>query len=353
VVNDVGDLNDIHPQDKITVGKRLALLALAKTYGKQDLVYSGPVFKSLKSERNQLRVEVDHTHGGLVTRDSKAPDWFEIIDAEGGGFVKAEARIIGSSVVLSSPEVKNPVAMRFAWSHIATPNLMNGKGLPVGAFRASVESHQNWIKAHVPEAKDYSLVYDLDLTRLGASIHYDTDKHKELRQPFDRIAYALELEDKNLRTRHLFVSMDAFTDDPAKIGVPTVASGAAFQQNVSNLNVYSNVKGIVNGKNLTGGNIEFWPNDYVQANVANVPNAAVEAYDFGDQRRDAPDGYGSMQLHNHEARQTLFAINHWRDGPQADVGIGNQTTGEPDWTFAKNAGSYRTMRLKVLVRSRR
>ena len=84
-----------------------------------------------------------------------------------------------------------------------------------------------------------------------------------------------------------------------------------------------------------------------------MPEASAERYDFGDQRREAPDGYGSMQIHNHAARQTLFAINHWRDGTRADVGIGNQTTGEPDWTFAANAGSYRSMRLKVLVRPRR
>lgn len=353
VINDVGDLNDIHPQDKITVGKRLALLALAKTYGKNDLPFSGPFFKAIKAEGNKLRVQFDHTHGGLVTRDGKAPEWFEIIDAEDGGFVKAEARIRGDSVILSSPEVKHPAAMRFAWSNVATPNLMNGKGLPAGAFRAAAASNRDWLNYHVPEAKEYELIYDLDLKRLGPSIHYDTDKHQELRKPFDRIAYALELQDKNLRTQHLFVSMDAFTDDPAKIAIPTVASGAAFQRNVSNLNVVSNVKGIVNGTNLSGGNIEFWPNDYVQANVANVPNAAAETYDFGDQRREAPEGYGCMQVHNHDTRQTLFSINSWRAGSQADVGIGNQTNGEPDWTFARNAVSYRTMRLKVLVRPRR
>ena len=60
-----------------------------------------------------------------------------------------------------------------------------------------------------------------------------------------------------------------------------------------------------------------------------------------------------MQVHHQAARQTLFAINHWRGGARADVGIGNQATGEPDWTFAANAGSYRSMRLKVLVRARR
>jgi sialate O-acetylesterase len=143
VINDAGDLKDIHPQDKITVGKRLALLALAKTYGKNDLAYSGPVFKALIAEGQQLRLQFDHAHGGLTTRDGKAPDWFEIIDSENGSFVKAEARISGDSIVLSSPEVKHPAAVRFAWSHIATPNLMNGKGLPAGAFRAAVAPNRD------------------------------------------------------------------------------------------------------------------------------------------------------------------------------------------------------------------
>jgi sialate O-acetylesterase len=132
-----------------------------------------------------------------------------------------------------------------------------------------------------------------------------------------------------------------------------VESGASFQQGVTNLNVVSNVKGIVNGTNLQGGNIEFWPNNYTQANAASVPGASAERYDGGDQPIEGPDGYGSMQVHHHGSAQTLFAINHWRDGFQADVGIGNQAAGEPDWTFAKNAGSYRAMRLKVLVRPRR
>jgi sialate O-acetylesterase len=146
--------------------------------------------------------------------------------------------------------------------------------------------------------------------------------------------------------------MDAFTNDASKIAVPTVTSGAVFQQNVSKVNVFSNVKGIETGTNIGTCNIEFWPNNYGQENGANVPNATMERYDFGDHPREGADGYGSMQIHNHAARQTLFAINHWRDGSRADVGIGNQTSGEPDWTFAANAASYRSMRLKVLVRLR-
>jgi len=83
-----------------------------------------------------------------------------------------------------------------------------------------------------------------------------------------------------------------------------------------------------------------------------VPNASAESYDFGDEPTDPAVGYGSMQVHNHDARQTLFALNHWREGSRADLGIGNQATGNPDWTFAANAGNYPVKRLRVLVRCR-
>jgi sialate O-acetylesterase len=202
----------------------------------------------------------------------------------------------------------------------------------------------------VSEAKEYELVYDLDLTRLGANVTYNTDRHQEIHKSFDRIAYLLDLQDANFRTQHLFISMDAFTDDLTKMGIPTVSSAAKFQQKITKMNVYSNVKGIVTGTNLDGGNIEFWPNDYGQENGANIANATMERYDFGDNPREAKDGYGCMQIHNHAAKQTLFAINHWKDGIRADLGIGNQTTGEPDWTFAANASTYRSMRLKVFVK---
>ena len=349
VINDIGNLKNIHPTDKQDVGHRLALLALAKTYGHKNLVYSGPTFKSMAIEGDTLRVKFDHVDGGLKSRDGKPLDWFEIIDRDEGGFVKANARIDGDSVVLSAPGVKHPVAMRFAWSGLAEPNLMNAAGLPAGAFRAGKVPKRDWLGMNVPEAKDYQLVYDLDLTKLGTSIHYAVDNHKKIHRPFDRIAYFVELRDENLNTRDVYVSMDAFTDDLGKIGVPVFGSGAHFQQNVKDMDVFSNVKGIVTGTGLSGGNIEFWPNNYNPKNSANVPNASGEVFDFGDQPTDPKDGYGSMQVHNHDAKQTLFAINHWREGSHADIGIGNQTKENPDWTFAGNAGNYQVMRLKVLV----
>jgi sialate O-acetylesterase len=350
VINDIGDLKDIHPKNKQEVGHRLALLALARTYGFDKLEYSGPVFKSLSLEDNKLRVNFDHAGGGLTSRDGKPLDWFEIIDADEGGFVKADAQIDGSSVVLSAPDVKHPVAMRYAWSMLAEPHLMNSEGLPAGAFRAGTVPKRDLLALKIPEAKDYRLVYDLDLAKLGENIQYDVDEHKNIPQTFDRIAYFLELQQKNGNTEYLYVSLDAFTSDLAKIGVPTFKSGAHFQQHVANLNVYSNVKGVVDGAGLAGGNIEFWPNNYGPANSAKVPNASGEVFDFGDQPADPADGYGSMQVHNHDAKQTLFAVNHWREGNGADLGIGNQSTGNPDWTFAGNAGTYQARRLRVLVR---
>ena len=201
----------------------------------------------------------------------------------------------------------------------------------------------------MPEAKEYKVVYDLDLAKLGSAISYDFNISK-VRQPFDRVAYFLELQREDGSTQFVYASMDAFTDSLGKIGIPTVESGVHFQQNVGHLNVYSNVHEITTGTNLSGGNIEFWPNNYGPGNTANVPNASGDVYDFGDQPGDPVNGYGSMQVHNYAAKQTLFAINHWNAGNTADVGIGNQSSGNPDWTFAANAGSYKLKRLRVMVR---
>ncbi len=349
VINDIGNLKDIHPANKQEVGRRLALWALARTYGRSNVVSSGPTFEALSAEGNKLRVTF-HNADGLASRDGQPLTWFEIIDADQGGFVKADAQLDGASVVLSSPAVNHPVAVRFAWSMLAEPNLINGAGLPAGAFRAGTVPKRDLLELKVSEAREYRLVYDLDLSRLGPRITYDVNNSGKLRQPFDRVAYFLELQAGDGNTEYVYVSMDAFTDSLEKLGVPTFQSGARFQQNVANLNVYSNVKGIVTGSGLAGGNIEFWPNNYGPGNAARVPNASGQRYDFGDEISEPADGYGSMQVHNHDARQTIFALNHWQEGPNADLGIGNQAKGNPDWTFAGNAGSYISKRLRVLVR---
>src|SRR5664279_4027614 len=142
--------------------------------------------------------------------------------------------------------------MRFAWSMLAEPNLMNAESLSADAFRAGTVPKRDLLVVKVPEAKDYKLVYDLDLAKLGPTITYDVDNRAKIQQPFDRIAYFLELQGADGNTQYLYVSMDAFTDALDKIGVPTVSSGAHFQQNVANMNVYSNAKGIVARTGLAG-----------------------------------------------------------------------------------------------------
>ncbi|MDB6064050.1 MAG: hypothetical protein JWR26_258 [Pedosphaera sp.] len=349
VINDIGNLKDIHPKNKQEVGRRLALQALERTYGQETLVYCGPTFKAMAIEGDKLRLTFDDAGMGLKARDDQPLSWFEMIDADEGGFVKADARIEGASVVLSAPEVKHPVAMRFAWSMLALPNLINAEGLPAGSFRAGTVPKRDLLVLKVPEAKDYELIYDLDLADLGLPVKYNVDNRATIQKPFDRVAYFLELQGVDGDTQYMYVSMDAFTDSLGKIGLPTVESGAHFQQNVSHMNVFSNVKGIVTGPNLAGGNIEFWPNNYGQGNGGNVPNASASVFDFGDEATAPEDGYGSMQVHNHAAKQTLFAVNHWREGKGADLGIGNRPTENTDWTFAGNAGSYQAKRLRVLV----
>ena len=126
-----------HPRNKQEIGRRLALWALAKDYGQKEIVYCGPRYKSVNAEGRRLRIRFDHVGGGLVTRDNKAPDCFEIAGPD-GQFIAAAARIDGATVVISSNQVSNPTALRFAWRDLAQPNLMNKEGLPVSPFRSAV-----------------------------------------------------------------------------------------------------------------------------------------------------------------------------------------------------------------------
>jgi sialate O-acetylesterase len=133
VINDIGNVKDIHPTNKHDVGKRLALWARATVYGEKDLAYSGPLFKSHRVEGDSIVISFDHAQG-LKARDGKALSHFEIA-GEDKAFKPAEARVVGDTVVVSSKEVPKPVAVRFAWRDDAEPNLVNGAGLPAPAFR--------------------------------------------------------------------------------------------------------------------------------------------------------------------------------------------------------------------------
>lgn len=140
VLTDITTLNDIHPPNKQDVGRRLALWALAKTYGKADLVYSGPLFKAIKVDGNKIVVSFDHA-AGLKSRDGKDLSWWSIA-GEDKKFVKATAKVVGDTVVVTAEGVARPAAVRFGWHQLAEPNLANGAGLPASPFRSD-----NWTDA--------------------------------------------------------------------------------------------------------------------------------------------------------------------------------------------------------------
>jgi sialate O-acetylesterase len=132
VAIDIGDAKDIHPKNKRDVGHRLALSALAKTYGK-SVSYSGPWYREMKVESDCIRLNFDHADKGLHFKG--ATDKSFAIAGEDGKFVWAKAEIDGADVIVSSPAITKPVAVRYAWDSNPQAPLYNGAGLPAVPFR--------------------------------------------------------------------------------------------------------------------------------------------------------------------------------------------------------------------------
>lgn len=132
VTIDVGDAGNLHPPRKAEVGERLALWALGATYGKK-IVHSGPLYESSRVEGNRIRIQFQQTGSGLEARDGELNGF--AIAGQDRKFHWASARIEGDSVVVSSPEVSDPVAVRYGWAGSPVCNLYNRVGLPASPFR--------------------------------------------------------------------------------------------------------------------------------------------------------------------------------------------------------------------------
>lgn len=130
----VDNFADIHPPDKWTVGHRLALWALAKDYGRPNVVHSGPIYKWVEFRGGKARIHFYSAGSGLATRDNKPPTLFEVAAVD-GVFHPATAVIEGDTVLVSNPDIPLPEEVRFAWHEIAQPNLINKEGLPAIPFR--------------------------------------------------------------------------------------------------------------------------------------------------------------------------------------------------------------------------
>ena len=136
VTIDTGDPDNIHPKDKEIVGERLAYCALARNYGKK-IPYQGPTMKSVEPIHGALKIHFDHTDDGLVTKGGEPKEF--AVAGKDHKWYWAEAKIDGDAIIVSSPNVPEPVAVRYAWQSFPVANLYNGAGLPAVPFRTD-----NW-----------------------------------------------------------------------------------------------------------------------------------------------------------------------------------------------------------------
>lgn len=135
VIIDIGEEHDIHPRNKQDVGRRLARIALNRDYGRTDVVYSGPTYKSMAKEGNTVRLSFD-LHGSGWHLDNKYGyiEGFAVAGSD-GRFRWAKAWLDGNDVLVCSDEVSDPVAVRFGWGNNPDVNLFNSEGLPLVPFR--------------------------------------------------------------------------------------------------------------------------------------------------------------------------------------------------------------------------
>lgn len=134
VAIDLGEWNDIHPDNKKDVGERLALAALKTAY-RENIVFSGPLYQSAAVDGNKIVVSFTNTGSGLITNDGEEPGEFAIAGAD-KKFVWAKAKIEADKVIVWSDEVTAPQYVRYAWAdNPVNPNLVNKEGLPASPFR--------------------------------------------------------------------------------------------------------------------------------------------------------------------------------------------------------------------------
>jgi hypothetical protein len=214
--------------------------------------------------------------------------------------------------------------------------------------------------ANVPEAKDYGVLYQLDIQNAAsfntlAAVPYTVNNSGAAVAQPARVAYYMELTSGGV-SKWVWASVDNFASTLTQLGLPHPSVNPVnWDQSVTNLNVFASANaGVTTGTNVGTGRLEMWRFNYSPDNVRGLANASTTTYDFSD-RNDNGSNYGSFQVHNLTAGQTLLAYNNWGGGGTGggigDLGIGNQVggSGNPDWTFSHNTSTYTVKRLYILV----
>jgi len=134
---DIGESNDIHPVNKKDLGYRLALAAQKTAYGEKGIVYSGPIYESMKISNNKVILAFTNAGKGLTSKNNEELKCFEICGVDNEYF-PAKAKIVKDKIIVWNDDVINPVAVRYAWANNPLrPNLYNKEGLPASPFRTS------------------------------------------------------------------------------------------------------------------------------------------------------------------------------------------------------------------------
>ena len=350
VINDVGDVNDIHPPDKRTVGMRLADQVLDRVYGKFVRPWKTPTVNDSRIDGDSFRISFDNAEG-LKTRDGLPPNCFEIRNLT-GAWVPATATIEGTEVLVRADGVNMPLGVRFAGHNGSTPNLVNGDGLPAGPFRVGNPCRLGTAEA-IPTAEGYVCVqrYDIPVNcDLGKSVPKTLAECDNVA----RVGYLLELQDGDGDTTFAFAEMDAFSPRSGDLVLRGNVKMPDFRSVVSNLCVRSNSDKPIAAKGAVGF-VEFYGSNYGQTTQDIPAGGNSKKYDFNDsptQITNQAPGYGCIQIHNLTKKATVLAFNHFNsDKVPCDVGLGNSTGEHPDWTFARNAGNYAARRLSVWVKT--
>ena len=171
-----GNINDIHPKNKLDVGKRLALLALSKTYGNKKIGFSGPVYTNIQASGEKIVLKFDNTDSGLRLLQPAKNNF--IIAGSDHVFYPAIVKIQENSLVLSSPKVKQPQAVRYAFTNTSEATLFNALGLPASSFRTDnwdIITEKAVLKPFLnPDTK--TLSYQLTTSARESDIYYDFNK---------------------------------------------------------------------------------------------------------------------------------------------------------------------------------
>ncbi|MCA9572137.1 MAG: hypothetical protein KC656_30065, partial [Myxococcales bacterium] len=214
---------------------------------------------------------------------------------------------------------------------------------------AGLECPPQSLLDNVDEACAYRIVYDLapalnsNFGGTAPSYTVDASSHSS---DYDRVAYYMEVDGD-----WAWVSMPDFTTSLTELGVPDASlNPVQFQQIVTDMTVASNVAGVVQGSGIDTGNLEIWPSCYGQGNAASVPGASGSTYDLGDLRNPLGNCYGSLQVHNHGASQTVFAWSGFQHALGDDFTIGNASGTHPDGTFGNGFAGTTSRRYLALAR---